>query len=93
MISGRREHAAHRQAVDELAVREPVVDVDRALLQERDHGERPAEGQQAGLQALPEDRGRQRDRDRAGEEDQGRRGGRERMRLGAVQRSPLVQSS
>ena len=49
----RGQDAAHRQAVDELALGEPALAVDRGVLEERDHGEGAAEGDQPGLQALP----------------------------------------
>jgi hypothetical protein len=49
-----------------------VTDVDGALLQERNHRERAAEGHESRLQALPEDRRCQRHRHGAGQEDERR---------------------
>ena len=60
----RRQDAADREAVDELAVGQPVMAVDGAVLEEGDHRVGAAEGEQAGLQSLEEDRRGQRDRDR-----------------------------
>ena len=90
----RRQHAADRQPVDELALGEPALAVDRALLEERDHGEGAAEGEQPGLQPLEEDLRRQRDRDRAGERrPRSRAGASENELARPSQRPALVHSS
>jgi len=51
----RREDAADRQAVDELVLRQPMVALDGAVVEEGDDGVGATEGEQAGLQALEED--------------------------------------
>ena len=61
MISGRGKDAAHREPVDELVLGQPAVRVHGRLLEEGDDREGAAEGQQAGLQPLPEDLRRERD--------------------------------
>ena len=94
MISGAGRTPLDRQPVDELAVGQPVLALDRALLEERDHRVGAAEGEQPGLQPLEEDLRRERERDRAGDDrDERRRAEREGVGRAAASARAFVHSS